>query len=74
LNQKVFHLPDGREQCAHDDAVHAPMVVELDSRQNPDANSDKRADPRDQTKSRFQFDDVERYCSGQVEGKERIER
>jgi hypothetical protein len=57
---KVFHLPDGREQCVHDDAMHAPMAVELDSRQNPDANSNQRAD---RTKSRFQFDDVERYCT-----------
>jgi hypothetical protein len=47
------------------------MAVELDCRQSPDANSNQRAD---RTKSRFQFDDVERYCSGRVEGKERIER
>ena len=32
-----------------------------------DGNSNQRADRR--TKSRFQFDDVERYCSGRVERK-----
>ena len=53
--------------------MHTLMAVELDSRQSPDANSNKRADHRDQTKSRFRFDDVERYCGGQVEGKERIQ-
>ena len=73
LNQNIFHLPDGPEQRARDDAMRAAMAAELDGEPIPDGNPNQWAD---RTKSRFQFDydayaEVEQWWTGG--GKERIE-
>ncbi|KAF8490551.1 FAD/NAD-P-binding domain-containing protein [Russula emetica] len=73
LNQKIFHLLDGPEQRARDDAMRAAMAAELEGKPIPDGNPNQWADV---TKSRIQFDydayaEVERWwASG---GREQIE-
>jgi len=73
LNQKIFHLPDGPDQRARDDAMRIAMAAELEGRPIPDGNPNQWAD---RTKNRVQFDydayaEVERWwASG---GREQIE-
>jgi len=73
LNQKIFHLPDGPEQRARDEAMREAMAAELEGRPIPDGNPNQWAD---RTKSRVQFDydaygEVKRWwASG---GRQRIE-
>ncbi|KAI0271993.1 hypothetical protein BGY98DRAFT_1100075 [Russula aff. rugulosa BPL654] len=73
LNQKIFHLLDGPDQRARDNAMRAAMAAELEGRPIPDGNPNQWAD---RTKNRIQFDydayaEVERWwASG---GREQIE-
>lgn len=75
LNQTIFHLPDGPEQRARDDAMRAAMKAELEGTPIPlDGNPNQWAD---QGKNRAQFDydayaEVEKWwtCGG---GREHIE-
>jgi len=73
LNQKIFHLPDGPEQRARDEAMREAMAAELEGRPIPDGNPNQWAD---RTKSCVQFDydayaEVNRWwASG---GRQRIE-
>ncbi|KAH9996384.1 FAD/NAD-P-binding domain-containing protein [Russula compacta] len=52
LNQKIFHLPDGREQRVRDEAMRAAMAAELEGKPIPDGNPNQWAD---RTKSQIQF-------------------
>jgi salicylate hydroxylase len=52
MNQKIFHLPDGPEQRARDDAMRAAMAAELEDKPIPDGNPNQWAD---RSKSRVQF-------------------
>jgi salicylate hydroxylase len=73
LNQKIFHLLDGPDQRARDDAMRAAMAAELEGRPIPDGNPNQWAD---RTKNHIQFDydayaEVERWwASG---GREQVE-
>jgi salicylate hydroxylase len=73
LNQKIFHLLDGPEQRARDDAMRAAMAAELEGRAIPDGNPNQLAD---RTKNHIQYDydayaEVEQWwASG---GREQIE-
>ena len=73
LNQKIFHLVDGPDQRARDDAMRAAMAAELEGRPIPDGNPNQWAD---RTKNHIQFDydayaEVDRWwASG---GREQIE-
>jgi salicylate hydroxylase len=73
LNQKIFHLLDGPEQRARDDAMRAAMAAELEGRPIADGNPNQLAD---RTKNHIQYDydayaEVEQWwASG---GRERIE-
>jgi salicylate hydroxylase len=74
LNQTIFHLPDGPEQRARDDAMRAAMAAELEGTPIPDGNPNQWAD---HGKNRAQFDydayvEVEKWwtCGG---GKEHVE-
>jgi len=63
LNQKIFHLPDGPDQRARDDAMRTAMAAELEGKPIPDGNPNQWAD---RTKSRIQFEydaygEVERW-------------
>jgi salicylate hydroxylase len=73
LNQKIFHLLDGPEQRARDDAMRAAMAAELEGRPIPDGNPNQWAD---RSKNHIQFDydayaEVERWWTGG--GREQIE-
>jgi len=73
LNQTIFHLPDGPEQRARDDAMREAMAAELNGTSVPGGNPNQWAD---HTKSRIQFDydaygEVEKWWT--CGGKERIE-
>ena len=74
LNQKIFHLPDGRAQRARDDAMRTAMAAELEGKPIPDGNPNQWAD---RTKSQVQFDydayaEVERWWTSGG-GRARIE-
>ncbi|KAI0249405.1 FAD/NAD-P-binding domain-containing protein [Lactifluus subvellereus] len=63
LNQKIFHLYDGPEQRARDEAMRAAMAAEIERKPIPDGNPNQWAD---RTKTRIQFDydayaEVERW-------------
>lgn len=73
LNQTIFHLPDGPEQRARDDAMREAMAAELEGTPMPDGNPNQWAD---RSKNRIQFDydayaEVEKWWVGG--GRERIE-
>jgi salicylate hydroxylase len=53
LNQKIFHLLDGPDQRARDDAMRVAMAAELEGRPIPDGNPDQWAD---RTRNHIQFD------------------
>jgi hypothetical protein len=53
LNQKIFHLPDGPEQRARDDAMRTAMEAELEGKPIPDGNPNQWAD---RSKNSVQFD------------------
>ena len=53
LNQKIFHLLDGPDQRARDDAMRAAMVAELEGRPIPDGNPNQWAA---RTENHIQFD------------------
>jgi salicylate hydroxylase len=63
LNQKIFHLPDGPEQRARDDAMRAAMEAELEGKAIPDGNPNQWAD-RSKNSVQFDYDaypEVERW-------------
>jgi salicylate hydroxylase len=73
LNQKIFHLPDGPDQRARDEAMRTAMAAELEGKVIPDGNPNQWAD---RTKSRIQFDydaygEVERWWTSG--GREQME-
>jgi len=53
LNQEIFHLPDGPDQRARDDAMRAAMTAELEGKRIADGNPNQLAD---RTKNNIQFD------------------
>ena len=53
LNQEIFHLPDGPDQRARDDAMRAAMAAELSGKRIADGNPNQLAD---RTKNNIQFD------------------
>jgi hypothetical protein len=53
LNQVIFHLPDGPEQRARDDAMRGAMTAEREGKSIPDGNPNQWAD---RTKNRVLFD------------------
>jgi salicylate hydroxylase len=54
LNQEIFHLPDGPDQRARDDAMRAAMAAELSGKPMiADGNPNQLAD---RTKNNIQFD------------------
>ncbi len=53
MNQEIFHLPDGPDQRARDDAMRAAMAAELSGKPIADGNPNQLAD---RTKNNIQFD------------------
>jgi len=73
LNQTTFHLPDGPEQRARDDAMREAMKAELEGTPMPDGNPNQWAD-RSKNRAQFDYDayaEVEKWWVGG--GRERIE-